>query len=98
MAHNENDPKEKAVFDQELSTDDLNAVAGGGKLDDDSGRTSGGCKGYQQRSIYEFSFPNCADDVSDGSSCEHSDACHSNIVIYTGMGGCTFSDCHKAWR
>ena len=82
--------QEKKVFSQELNRDDLKAVAGGS---DDRN-----CTGDSTRSIYGGKgFPNCANTVEDGSSCDHSDACVSTIVTYFGMHTCFISDCHKAW-
>ena len=93
MAHNENDPKEKAVFDQELSADDLNAVAGG------ESKNTMDCVKEHYRDIYGGSgFPNCAATVGDGSHCGTNDACYDNAVVYTHMDKCSISDCKKAWR
>ena len=99
MANMENDPKAKEVLDQEVSKEDLDAVAGGGELDDDTGTTTGGCRDNHYRSMYGGrGFPNCASSVEDGSHCGTNDACYSDAVVYEGMGGCSISDCKKSWR
>ena len=92
MANMENDPKAKEVLDQEISVDDLNAVAGGARDGD-------GCTDAHERHIYGIrGFPNCARSVEDGSHCDNTDACYSNAVVYQGIHRCYGGDCVKAWR
>ena len=90
MAHNENDPKEN---EQELSTEDLDAVAGG-----DTGPEDQNCVRQHYRNIYKGNFPNCAATVGDGSHCGTNDACYNDAIVYTGMENCSISDCRKAWK
>ena len=87
----ENDPKAKEVFDQEISPDDLDAVAGGAG-------NGGGCVRADLRFIYSGGFPNCAATVEDGSFCNSNDACYDDEVDYRGMEDCVFVNCNKAWK
>ncbi len=73
--------KEKEVFEQETSEDELEA-ANGGVL---------GFKPPVQKSIYEGGFPNCAATVEDGSWCNTNDACLAGSVQYLGMKECLIS-------
>ncbi len=87
MANMENDPKAKEILDQEISPDELDAVAGG-----DGERFK--CVISEYREIYAGNgFPNCAATVEDGSWCGDNDACVFDAVKYDGM-----RDCGKAWR
>ena len=100
--------QEDAVLGQELSTDEMDAVAGGNACPQGQNvvtspiNDGNSCSLTQQancfleehRSIYNGSFPNCAATVEDGSWCSSNDACHtSNAIRYTGM-----NDCSKAWK
>ena len=100
--------QEDAVLEQELSTDEMDAVAGGNACPQGQNvvtspiNDGNSCSLTQQancfleehRSIYNGSFPNCAATVEDGSWCSSNDACHtSNAIRYTGM-----NDCSKAWK
>ena len=97
MANNENNPKEKDVFEQEISPDDLNAVAGGSEIVDPAWDNN--CTKQHYRDIYEGGFANCANTVENGSHCGNSDACYNDAIVYKGMKtGCSFADCHKAWE
>ena len=83
---------EKEVFEQKVSEEELNSVAGG----DDCGRTAydhNVCTTAAYRDIYWGGFPNCAATVEDGSWCGSNDACIADDVKYLGM-----KDCERAWR
>ena len=80
--------QEKEVFEQEVSTDEIEAVAGG-----DCERVQARCTVETIRWIYENSFPDCAATVEDGSWCYESDACYGEAILYYGM-----TECHKAWK
>ncbi len=90
--------KEKELFEQEVSEEELEAVNGGYGL---CGRTSENelfdkvSEKIKETAIniYEGGFPNCAATVDDGSWCGSSDACYGAEVKYIGM-----QDCQKAWR
>lgn len=85
--------KEEALFNQELSPDELDNVVGG-----DDGKYNN-CLQCWGRHIYAGGFPNCAATVEDGSWCGDNDACYSGSVVYSGMkGGCTFFSCVRAWK
>ena len=99
---------EDAVLSQELSADEMDAVAGGGACPEGQNVVTSpindvhNCSLTQQancileehRSIYNGGFPNCAATVEDGSWCSSNDACHtSNAIRYTGL-----TDCSKAWK
>ncbi len=91
---------EDEVLAQQLSPDELEVVAGGGKtvsLANDSHSCSqtqqANCFREEKRSIYLGAFPNCAATVEDGSWCATNDACVKVAVNYQGM-----NDCGKAWR
>lgn len=100
--------KEAEVFDQELSMENLDAVAGGQTTSDDAepctnyanaphrrmDTDTSNCVKYHQRQLYGGGgFPNCAATVEDGSWCKSSDACVNFAVDYKGM-----TNCKKAWR
>lgn len=81
--------KEKEVFDQELSSEELKKVAGGGR--DDNGSN---CTQYHTRPIgYGSSFPNCAATVEADSWCGKNDACFHEAVKYMGM-----RTCDRSWK
>jgi hypothetical protein len=85
-------PNEEQVFKQEVSDDELEAVAGGGGSyrSQSVGNT---CVESTKRNIYSGGFPNCAATVEDGSWCWDNDACRSyQGVYYTDM-----NNCNKAW-
>ena len=96
---------ENEVFDQEVSLDELEAVAGGydcsaesrilpWTLDDQWDADKDNCVQDHYRQIYGGNgFPNCAATVEDGSWCGTNDACNNNAIDYKGM-----NDCSKAWR
>ncbi len=78
--------KEEAVFNQDVSPEELENVAGGigGTDDNDEERVDiYGGKG----------FPNCKATVEDGSWCRSNDACHFFAVHYVRR-----KECSKAWR
>ncbi len=90
--------KEKEIFEQEPSEEELEAVGGGYSP---CGRTEEN-KMFERISkkvketainIYEGGFPNCAATVDDGSWCGSNDACYGDEVKYIGM-----KDCQKAWE
>jgi len=74
--------KEKKVFDQEISKDELESVSGGfwQSMDID-------CH------IQNTGFPNCRATVEEGSWCETNDACYELEVNYFPL-----HECDKAWR
>ena len=77
------------VFKQEVSDDELEAVAGG--------KGSGGeCNRNQARDIYKGGFPNCAATVEEGSWCSSNDACITDAVRYWEMKNMV--ECNKAHR
>ena len=90
-----------AILGQELSIDELEAAAGGGryscsanvskkaKQEPEESRT---CIQRHYRHIYE-GFANCAATVEDGSYCKDNDACRDNAVIYEDM-----VDCYRSWQ
>ncbi len=86
--------REEKVFDQELSAEELNGVAGGSS---DApyycSSTITQCKINKDRNIYVPSFPNCAATVEDGSWCDDNDACYDSAVKYHPL-----KNCSKAWR
>ena len=97
-------PNEEQVFKQEVSDDELEAVAGGnygscGGASSSSQKPwswdtdSENCVKDHYREIYKGGFPNCAASVEDGSWCGTNDACHHDAVNYQGM-----NDCSKAWE
>ena len=80
---------EKEIFEQDLSKEEMEAVAGGkGQNSDDHN-----CYDDWARYIYVPDFPNCAATVEDGSWCGRNDACTSDAIVYLDM-----KDCAKAWR
>ena len=104
--------KEEAVFAQELNDEELKAATGGACIGggpvacvltdilDVMGISlvSYDCTGTYKRNIYYGGFPNCAATVESGSWCESNDACSKVAILYEGIKGCWFSDCHKAWK
>ncbi len=106
MANMENDPKAKEVLDQEVSVDELDAVAGGGSgcpygyNGEHEEADKNNCVNEHYRNIYGGrGFPNCAATVEDGSTCSSNDACYNPSVAYTGItDGCSVLDCVKAWH
>lgn len=95
MTHQE---KEKEVFAQEVSREELKHAAGGECGDDWDvcGQTQGlNCIDERSRNIYGGNgFPNCAATVEDWSLCKENDACWNFAVIYKS----SLKDCYKAWR
>lgn len=73
---------EDAVFDQDVSPDELRAVAGGGNPESD-------CTAQNWRDIYHPSFPNCAATVEEGSWCWSNDSCVRYQVLYVGAMICS---------
>ncbi|MEE1158961.1 MAG: hypothetical protein UHS51_06015 [Atopobiaceae bacterium] len=85
---------ENEVFNQEISMDDLDAVAGGFFSLYDTDADTSNCFDADTRPIYGGGgFPNCAGTVEDGSWCGTNDACIKMAVDYKGM-----TDCKIAWR
>ena len=78
---------EKEVFEQKISEEEMNSVAGG------SGESNSGCDDCRTREIYDPSFPNCAATVEDGSRCLSNDACFEEAVVYLGM-----KECIESWK
>ena len=76
---------EKDVFIQNVSEEELEAVAGG--------EDQRNCYTHWTRDIYDPSFPNCAATVEDGSYCSTNDACFAEAVVYFGM-----HECVNAWK
>jgi hypothetical protein len=86
--------EEKKVFDQEVSLDELDAVAGGVSHRPGDCASCNKCTGWVYRDIYgDNGFPNCAATVESGSHCDDNDACWQLAIKYNGM-----NDCSKAWR
>ena len=87
--------KEKEVFEQEVSPEELDNVAGGNAFTSgDSDRTN--CTKDHYRKIYGANgrkFPNCAATVGDGSNCWDNDGCKKDAVVYADM-----KECSRAWR
>ena len=80
-----------AVFDQEVSPEELEAVAGG--ENDGCWNLHHPCYSSVVRSIVGgYGFPNCASTVEDGSWCDTSDACYVSAINYIDM-----HSCKKAW-
>lgn len=79
---------EDEVFDQEVSPDELEAVAGGDVI-----KSEFNCTELHIRYIYIPHFPNCAATVEDGSWCNTNDACIDLAIDYWGMRYCA-----KAWK
>ena len=71
-----------AVFDQEVSPDELESVAGGW--------SGAKCDKSQWRDFYA---DGCAATVDDGSWCGDADACYYGAVVYVGMNSCS-----RAWK
>ena len=78
---------EKEVFVQEVSDEEMEAVAGG--LKDDSFN----CSNNFYRDINAGGFPNCAATVDKHSWCGANDACVEISVVYTNM-----TYCDRAWN
>ncbi len=75
--------KEKEVFEQETSADELE-------------NASGGVASYvptPKKNIYEGGFPNCAATVEEDSWCGANDACILDEVRYKEM-----KECYRAWK
>lgn len=85
-----------AVFNQEVSLDELESVAGG-ITPDGCSELQFECRKTVVRYIKQlpggYGFPNCAATVEDGSWCDTNDACWSASVQYGNM-----EECSKAWR
>ena len=92
------------VLGQELSAEELDAVAGGKSSHNEGCYKSStsyqeeedksNCIKSSKRNIYGGAgFANCAATVEDGSHCKTNDACYTLAVDYQGM-----TDCAKAWR
>ena len=87
--------RERDVFDQELSVDDLDAAAGGSVTywyakDKDENH----CTEVHERQFYLAGGSiDCAATVEDGSWCIKNDACNTDAIVYQGM-----TDCRKAWK
>ena len=77
---------EKEVFNQSVSEEEMNSVAGG------EGEQNLTCVDQLVRNIYAGGFPNCASTVEDGSECWTNDACIADAVDYQGM-----KVCMRAW-
>ena len=77
---------EKDVFIQNVSDEEMEAVAGG------TGDERFECDVYTTRDIYNHAFPNCAATVERDSWCSDNDACWDQSVQYRNM-----KECHKAW-
>ena len=77
---------EKEVFVQDVSDEEMEAVAGG------EGENGESCTTNDTRDIYHPSFPNCAATVEYDSWCDTNDACRKYDVVYQNM-----TDCHRAW-
>ena len=91
---------EDSVLGQELSADEMEAVAGGQNTGSNSNdgyscskTQQANCTREEKRSIYRGAFPNCAATVEDGSWCTTNDACVKVAIDYQDM-----NDCGKAWR
>ena len=78
---------EKEIFEQKISEEEMNSVAGG------SGESNDECDIAHQRDIYAGGFPNCAATVEKDSWCANNDACAFDAVEYTNM-----KDCSRAWE
>ena len=76
---------EKEVFVQEVSDEEMEAVAGG--------EDQYNCYNEFEREIYVPSFPNCAATVEEASWCGTNDACAHDAVGYLGM-----FECDRAWK
>ncbi len=88
--------QDDVVFDQEVSPDELESVAGGITTDGCSSAMND-CRNTVVRYIKHLpsgsGFPNCAATVEDGSWCDTNDACWKASVQYGNM-----EECSKAWR
>ena len=82
---------EKEVFIQNVSDEEMEAVAGG--HDDCGTGQTVNCINEFYRDIYYHGFPNCAATVEEGSWCGSNDACERMSVNYFDM-----VDCHKVYR
>ena len=67
--------REEEVFDQDVSEEELLAVAGGRKDENCTDSRTCDCVQVHFRKIYENGFPNCLSSVEDGSWCSEADAC-----------------------
>ena len=90
---------DSSVFDQAVSEEELDDIAGGRrspKFRWCTDNVDGGyrtCTGIYYRDIYEGGFPNCAGTVEEGSWCDRNDACLSWAIVYNGR-----KMCGKAWE
>ena len=78
---------EKDVFIQNVSDEEMEAVAGG------KGEKNLTCVSQLYRDIYNPSFPNCAATVEKDSFCLTNDACYIDAIQYKGM-----RECGLAWE
>ena len=94
--------RESEVFKQDLSMEELDAIAGAADPPDPSKPDvdRDNCYRGERRNIYGGNgFPNCAATVEEGSLCGTNDACVSFAIKYTNMCGIRGSDnCMKAWH
>ena len=67
--------REEEVSDQDVSEEELLAVAGGRKDENCTDSRTYDCAQVHFRKIYENGFPNCLSSVEDGSWCSEADAC-----------------------
>ena len=93
MSEKKENMSEDEVFNQELSQEELENVAGGKGLANRvlrrvEGPRGQGCYRQDRRDIYDGAFPNCAATVEDDSFCWTNDACVKNEVKYTNMNSC----------
>ena len=86
-AGKDNHMSEKEVFVQDVSDEEMEAVAGG------EGRNEDNCNKEFRRDMYAGGFPNCAATVEHNSWCGSSDACFNDAVCYYDMKECT-----KSWH
>ena len=85
--------REQEVFDQDVSEEELLAVAGGRKDENCTDSRTYDCAQVHFRKIYENGFPNCLSSVEDGSWCSEADACFAQAIEYVDM-----TDCSKSWE
>ena len=88
--------QEEQVFNQKLSSEDLEATVGGSMYCGETSycgdsRISIGCSDANRRPMYGpdgNQFPFCAATVEEGSMCFTNDGCRHDAVIYNGMRSC----------
>ena len=91
--------KEQEIMNQEMSSEEMETVAGGGKCDFSmSIAREGRCwsipaQQYGRPARRPDGSMNCAATVEDGSHCGSDDACYEDEVVYLGI-----VDCEKAWQ